>query len=90
MFHFIILIMFQNGHMQCPPHVGISDLRHACNFLLVPFNVNTVRCDDLARLLHELSNIGAQDQFESFINSHLMKAMATATLVCVPTSYYLV
>ena len=67
--------------MQCPPNVSPADLRHACNYLLIPFTSATVRCDDLAKLLHELSNAGAQAQCEKYIDQLVMPSMATAALV---------
>jgi len=33
----------------------------------VPFNVNTVKCQDLRSLLHEISNEGARGQFNVFL-----------------------
>lgn len=36
----------------------MQELREACDYLLIPFDAQTVRCQNLRGLLHELSNEG--------------------------------
>ncbi|KAF7635059.1 BTB_3 domain-containing protein [Meloidogyne graminicola] len=63
----VIMDYYHRGVMNCPPLVAVSELREACDYLMVPFNVNTVKCQDLRSLLHEISNEGARGQFCVFL-----------------------
>lgn len=74
------------GHIRVPPSVSgkltlikvnificlVSELREACDYMLVPFGVNTVKCQDLRGLLHELSNDGARGQFSVFLENIIL------------------
>lgn len=42
---------------------------------MLPFNASTVKCQNLRGLLHELSNDGAQDQFEQFLEELILPQM---------------
>lgn len=63
------------GLIKCPSGVSVQELREACDYLLIPFDAQTVRCQNLRGLLHELSNEGARQQFESFLEELLMPLM---------------
>lgn len=71
--------MFENsilsGLIKCPSGVSVQELREACDYLLIPFDAQTVRCQNLRGLLHELSNEGARQQFECFLEELLMPLM---------------
>ncbi|CAH0406021.1 unnamed protein product [Chilo suppressalis] len=70
-----ILEYYRGGSIRCPPTVSVQELREACDYLLVPFDANTVRCQNLRDLLHELSNEGARRQFESFLERLIVPLM---------------
>ena len=36
-----------DGVMRCPPSVSVQELREACDYMLVPFNAQTVKCQNL-------------------------------------------
>ncbi|CAH4029562.1 unnamed protein product [Pieris brassicae] len=70
-----ILEYYRGGTIRCPPTVSVQELREACDYLLVPFDANTVRCQNLRGLLHELSNEGARRQFETFLERLILPLM---------------
>jgi len=70
-----ILDYYKSGVVRCPPSVPVHELREACDYLLVPFDAATVRCQNLRGLLHELSNEGARRQFVEFLEGLLMPQM---------------
>ncbi|CAH2269152.1 BTB/POZ domain-containing protein 10 [Pararge aegeria] len=70
-----ILEYYRGGTIRCPPTVSVQELREACDYLLVPFDANTVRCQNLRGLLHELSNEGARRQFECFLERLILPLM---------------
>lgn len=63
------------GLIKCPSGVSVEELREACDYLLIPFDPQIVRCQNLRGLLHELSNEGARKQFEFFLEELLMPLM---------------
>ncbi|KFD51043.1 hypothetical protein M514_08084 [Trichuris suis] len=73
-----VLEYFTRGVINCPPNVPVAELREACDYLLVPFNAETVHCADLRGLLHELSNEGAREQFNEFLNKLILPRMVEA------------
>ncbi|KAI5643735.1 BTB/POZ domain-containing protein [Phthorimaea operculella] len=73
-----ILEYYRGGTIRCPPTVSVQELREACDYLLVPFDANTVRCQNLRGLLHELSNEGARRQFESFLEKLILPLMVVS------------
>lgn len=46
----VILDYYKNGIIKCPPTVSVQELREACDYLLVPFDATTVRCQNLSKL----------------------------------------
>lgn len=73
-----ILEYFTRGMINCPPNVSVTELREACDYLMIPFNADTVRCADLRGLLHELSNEGAREQFNEFLNKLILPKLVEA------------
>ncbi|XP_055611903.1 BTB/POZ domain-containing protein 10 isoform X2 [Uranotaenia lowii] len=73
-----ILEYYRNGVIRCPPTVSVQELREACDYLLIPFTVDTIRCQNLRGLLHELSNEGAREQFEVFLESLILPLMVAS------------
>jgi len=70
-----ILDYYRTGFINCPPHCSVQELREACDYFMLPFNSTTVKCQNLRELLHELSNEGARDQFEKFLESKILPEM---------------
>jgi len=70
-----VLDYYHTGVINCPPHVSVSELREACDYFLLPFCASTVKCQNLRGLLHELSNEGARQQFEQFLEELILKEM---------------
>lgn len=50
-----ILEYYKGGMIRCPPTVTVQELREACDYLLVPFDAHTVRCQNLRKLVCPLS-----------------------------------
>lgn len=73
-----ILEYYKGGLIKCPPSVSVQELREACDYLLVPFDASTVRCQNLRGLLHELSNEGARCQFEVFLEELILPLMVNS------------
>lgn len=73
-----ILDFYRDGIIRCPNHVSVSELRDACDYLLIPFESATVRCFDLLGLMHELSNIGARGQFAIYLEESILPEMVIA------------
>ena len=44
----IILDFYKFGQMKCPPTVSVVELREACDYLMIPFDPSTVKCQDLS------------------------------------------
>lgn len=70
-----VLDYYHTGVINCPPHVSVSELREACDYFLLPFCAATVKCQNLRGLLHELSNEGARQQFEQFLEELILPEM---------------
>lgn len=73
-----ILDYYKTGVIYCPPSVTVPELREACDYLLIPFDAQTIKCHNLRGLLHELSNEGARLQFEKFLEELIVCRMVTA------------
>ncbi|XP_066905356.1 BTB/POZ domain-containing protein 10 isoform X1 [Halyomorpha halys] len=73
-----ILDYYKGKMIKCPPTVTVQELREACDYLLVPFDANTVKCQNLRGLLHELSNEGAKCQFEVFLEELILPLMVNS------------
>lgn len=43
-----ILEFYKGNIIRCPPTVSVQELREACDYLLVPFDANTVKCQNLS------------------------------------------
>ncbi|XP_065669092.1 BTB/POZ domain-containing protein 10 isoform X1 [Hydra vulgaris] len=72
----IILEYYKTGKMVCPSTVHVSELREACDYLLVPFSHESLSCQNLSELLHELSNDGARVEFTSlYIEGYILPKM---------------
>merc|ERR1711935_266895 len=39
----------------------------SCDYFMIPFTSQNVKCDNLAELMHELSNQGARDEFNQLL-----------------------
>ncbi|RWS15788.1 BTB/POZ domain-containing protein 10-like protein [Dinothrombium tinctorium] len=72
-----ILDFFKTGCVTCPPTVSVTELREACDYLLIPFDSKTIKCHNLGGLLHELSNDGARKRFEQFLEDQILPVMYT-------------
>lgn len=70
-----ILDYYKNGYIHCSPNITISELREACDYLLVPFDAHTIKCHNLRGLLHEISNDGAKQRFEQFLEDLILPRM---------------
>ncbi|CAD5119069.1 unnamed protein product [Dimorphilus gyrociliatus] len=70
-----VLSFYKTAKIQIPPGVNVHDVRDAADFLLIPFNIETVKSHNLRDLLHELSNDGARKQFEQFVDDELLPQM---------------
>ncbi|XP_070191023.1 BTB/POZ domain-containing protein KCTD20-like isoform X2 [Littorina saxatilis] len=70
-----ILEYYKGGKIYCPPCMPVQELREACDYLLIPFNAETVKCQNLRGLLHELSNDGARIQFEEYCEELILPLM---------------
>ncbi|XP_011498974.1 PREDICTED: BTB/POZ domain-containing protein 10 isoform X2 [Ceratosolen solmsi marchali] len=73
-----ILEYYKGGVIRCPLTVTVEELREACDYLLVPFDASTVKCQNLRGLLHELSNEGARCQFEVFLEDLILPLMVNS------------
>lgn len=73
-----ILEFYKGNVIKCPPSVTVQELREACDYLLLPFDANTVKCQNLRGLLHELSNEGASKQFEVFLEELILPLMVNS------------
>lgn len=45
-----ILDYYKTGIIKCPPTVSVPELKEACDYLLIPFDATTVRCQNLREL----------------------------------------
>lgn len=54
-FSFFIQDYYKSGMIRCPPSVTVRELREACDYLLIPFDANTVKCQNLRKWI--LSNL---------------------------------
>jgi len=73
-----ILEYYKSGLIKCPSGVSVQELREACDYLMIPFDAQTVRCQNLRGLLHELSNEGARLQFEAFLEDLILPLMVNS------------
>jgi BTB/POZ domain-containing protein 10 len=52
-----ILEYYKGGLIRCPPTVSVQELREACDYLLVPFNAHTVKCQNLRKCIRYIYKI---------------------------------
>ena len=41
---------YKTGYVRCPPSVSVQEVREACDYLLIPFDASTVKCQNLSKL----------------------------------------
>merc|ERR1719319_1592296 len=73
-----VLDYYRTGVIHCPPHCSVQELREACDYFMLPFSATTVKCQNPRELLHELSNEGAREQFEQFLDRDILPEMVGA------------
>lgn len=72
-----LLEYYTVGTVQCPPGVSVKELRSACDYFLIPFSHDTIKCHNLCALMHELSNDGAKKKFERYLDESIFPVMTT-------------
>lgn len=45
----VILDFYKHGVIRCPPTISVQELREACDYLLIPFDAKTIRCQNLRK-----------------------------------------
>lgn len=73
-----ILDYYTGGVIKCPPGISLVELRETCDYFLIPFNASTVQCENMAEMMHELSNLGARDQFAKLLENLIMPKLVDA------------
>ncbi|XP_054032274.1 BTB/POZ domain-containing protein KCTD20 [Dryobates pubescens] len=73
-----VLDYYKTGIINCPDGISIPDLRDTCDYLCINFDFNTIKCQDLSALLHELSNDGAHKQFDSYLEELILPIMVAS------------
>ncbi|CBY09164.1 unnamed protein product [Oikopleura dioica] len=76
-----ILDYYTGGIIQCPPGISLAELRETCDYFLIPFNSETVQCENLADMMHELSNLGARDEFTKLLKTLIIPKLVEASAV---------
>eukprot|EP00051_Salpingoeca_urceolata_P006371 m.84288 g.84288 ORF g.84288 m.84288 type:complete len:460 (+) comp14796_c0_seq2:129-1508(+) len=71
-----ILDFYKHDKIRCPPNASVRELHEACSFFLVPFTPVSVKCQDVGKFLSVLSDNGAQNQFQQFLEEEIVPAMA--------------
>lgn len=74
-----ILEYYKSGKIYCPPCMPVQELREACDYLLIPFNADTIKCQNLRGMLHELSNDGARKKFEEYLEEFILPLMVKSS-----------
>jgi BTB/POZ domain-containing protein 10 len=46
-----ILEYYRGGVIRCPPTVSVQELREACDYLLIPFDASTIKCQNLSKFI---------------------------------------
>ncbi|XP_057186412.1 BTB/POZ domain-containing protein 10a isoform X2 [Triplophysa rosa] len=73
-----VLDYYKSGIIRCPDGISIPELREACDYLCIAFDCSTIKCRDLSALMHELSNDGARQQFEFYLEEMVMPLMVAS------------
>jgi len=74
-----LLDFYTTGIIRCPLGVSVSELRESCDYFMIPFTSENVKCDNLAELMHELSNQGARDEFNQLLEELIVPTLVRAT-----------
>lgn len=53
----VILDYYKHGVIRCPPTVSVQELREACDYLLIPFDAKTIRCQNLRKYFFESKSV---------------------------------
>lgn len=72
-----LLEYYTKGVVTCPPGVTVKELRSACDYFLIPFTYDIIKCHDLCALMNELSNDGARKKFERYLDESILPVMIT-------------
>ena len=40
---------YKHGIVRCPPSITVPELREACDYLLIPFDASTIKCQNLSK-----------------------------------------
>ena len=75
----LIIDYYKFGIIKCPPTVSVLELREACDYLMIPFDATTIKCQDLRGFLHELSNEGAKKQFDYYLEKLIFPVLLQET-----------
>lgn len=75
----LILDYYKYGVIKCPPTISVIELREACDYLMIPFDAGTIKCQDLRGFLHELSNEGARKQFDYYLDKLIFPVLIQET-----------
>lgn len=75
----LIIDFYKYGVIKCPPTVSVLELREACDYLMIPFDAATIKCQDLRGFLHELSNEGAKGQFDYYLDKLIFPVLLEET-----------
>uniref|UniRef100_A0A8C5JWY2 BTB domain-containing protein n=1 Tax=Jaculus jaculus TaxID=51337 RepID=A0A8C5JWY2_JACJA len=67
-----VLDYYKTGIINCPDGIFIPDLRDTCDYLCINFDFNTIQCQDLSVLLHELSNDSSHKQFDHYLEELIL------------------
>ncbi|KAH7950492.1 hypothetical protein HPB49_024583 [Dermacentor silvarum] len=76
-----ILGDYNTGVIYCPSCVTVPELRAACDYLIIPFDAQPVKRDNLSGFLHEFCNDGARQQFGKFLEDLIVCRMVNATQI---------
>ena len=57
----LILDYYKYSVKKCPPTVSVPELREACDYLMIPFDATTIKCQDLRKIFFYNSNVGIMD-----------------------------
>lgn len=52
-----IINFYRNGIIRCPPTVSVQELREACDYLLIPFDATTIRCQNLSKFERSIGGL---------------------------------
>lgn len=52
-----ILEYYKGNVMRCPSSISVQELREACDYLLIPFDAKTVKCQNLREWFLHLKHV---------------------------------